>query len=294
VCSERTLLGALPSCAFWTGLFFAVGMQTAYCDADSLNRAYADRYLQLAVEQQKLYRIPASITLAQGILESAAGTSPLAVRGNNHFGIKCGAGWSGDTVLVDDDIKGECFRRYESADSSFADRVVFLSKARYRFLFDSLEVTDYKGWAFGLKRAGYATDTAYPARLIGLIERLALNRYDLTVLAQDTGATSVKQAEYRSGIASEPSKWDVVTVVKPGTDTSRWREALVSGWIYRTKAGESPLEVAAKTGIPLKLLQVYNNLDRNLMQFNEGQILVLNRYRFKKFLAEQGGQGKGL
>ncbi|NDC72744.1 MAG: hypothetical protein EBZ62_04725 [Sphingobacteriia bacterium] len=116
--------------------------------------------------------------MAQALLESAAGTSPLATEANNHFGIKCGKGWVGDSIHVDDDRPQDCFRKYAHPDSSYADRVVFLARPRYRFLFDSLSPTDYKGWAYGLKRAGYATDTLYPLRLISLIERLNLQSLD--------------------------------------------------------------------------------------------------------------------
>ena len=120
--------------------------------------AYRDKYKDMAIEQMKLHGVPASITLAQGMLESRNGLSRLATEGNNHFGIKCHKAWKGKKMYQDDDAKGECFRVYKSADHSFEDHSLFLRGARrYAFLFD-LEPTDYKGWAKGHKKAGYATD----------------------------------------------------------------------------------------------------------------------------------------
>ncbi|MFM7699298.1 MAG: glycoside hydrolase family 73 protein, partial [Bacteroidota bacterium] len=149
----------------WLFCLFSWG--TAFAGSqDSLQKAYIERYGDLARQHMVLHRIPASITMAQALLESAAGTSPLAIEANNHFGIKCGKGWVGDSIHVDDDRPQDCFRKYAHPDSSYADRVIFLARPRYRFLFDSLSPTDYKAWAYGLKRAGYATDTLYPLRLI--------------------------------------------------------------------------------------------------------------------------------
>ncbi len=139
---------------------------------------YIERYAELAVEEMYRSGIPASITLAQGLLESRYGQSELAVEGNNHFGIKC-HNWNGPKMYYDDDSKGECFRKYKSPQESFRDHSDFLRfRDRYRFLFD-LEPTDYKGWAHGLKKAGYATDPSYPQKLIKLIEDYELHKYDV-------------------------------------------------------------------------------------------------------------------
>ncbi|MDE6444383.1 MAG: glucosaminidase domain-containing protein [Muribaculaceae bacterium] len=138
---------------------------------------YIDRYCSLAVEHQTEYGIPASITLAQGLLESAAGRSTLASEGNNHFGIKCHKEWNGETMLRNDDKPDECFRVYNTPEESFRDHSLFLRRTRYLRLFD-LDVTDYKGWAKGLRECGYATDPNYAARLITIIERYALYTYD--------------------------------------------------------------------------------------------------------------------
>lgn len=140
-------------------------------------QTYIDQYRDLAIQEMLRYNIPASITLAQGLLESGAGKSELVRKGNNHFGIKC-HGWTGRTVYHDDDLTQECFRAYDNALQSFEDHSKFLVKgSRYRSLF-SLKRTDYKGWARGLKAAGYATNPAYADRLISLIELYKLYEYD--------------------------------------------------------------------------------------------------------------------
>ncbi len=234
---------------------------------DSVQQVYIKQYQALAMEHMRLHRIPASITLAQGLLESAAGTSPLALKGNNHFGIKCGMGWKGDSMHVDDDRLMDCFRVYAHPDSSFEDRVRFLGKARYRFLFDSLEVTDYRGWAIGLKKAGYATDTAYPPRLIGLIERLTLHRLDTLALAVPK--------------ATEEEMAPISVSPLYSADAEK------QGWIIVTRPGDSPLSVAERAGLPLVKLQAYNNLRRDENRFEPGRVLIINRYRYERELKSQ-------
>lgn len=138
---------------------------------------YINQYKDLAIEQMLRFRIPASITLAQGLFESAAGTSELTRKGNNHFGIKC-HGWTGRKVYHDDDEENECFRAYKDAYESFEDHSKFLSRQqRYSMLF-SLDVTDYKSWAKGLKKCGYATNPKYADKLIDIIELYKLYEYD--------------------------------------------------------------------------------------------------------------------
>ena len=140
--------------------------------------AYIDTYKGLAVEQMERYGIPASITLAQGLLESAAGQSELSRKANNHFGIKCGGSWNGPYVLRDDDARNEKFRAYSSPRESYEDHSVFLAtRSRYAFLF-KYKKSDYKAWAHGLKKAGYATNPRYAHLLIKLIHRYDLDRYD--------------------------------------------------------------------------------------------------------------------
>lgn len=146
---------------------------------------YIDAYKDIAMVEMQRYGIPASITLAQAILESGSGKGELTLKANNHFGIKCHKGWTGPSVTHDDDAKGECFRKYSHPNKSFEDHSLFLAnRARYDFLFD-LKQSDYKSWAKGLKKAGYATDPKYPTKLINIIERYHLNEYDKLVLKDD-------------------------------------------------------------------------------------------------------------
>jgi LysM repeat protein len=147
-------------------------------------KEYIEKYSSLAVKQMHQYKIPASITLAQGILESNNGNSRLAVKANNHFGIKC-HGWEGKKIFADDDKKNECFRNYKNVLESFVDHSLFLNKySRYEFLFD-YKITDYKSWAKGLKKAGYATNSKYPELLIKIIEENKLHQFDREKIDQN-------------------------------------------------------------------------------------------------------------
>ena len=146
--------------------------------AQNKTERYIEQYSQIAVDEMNRYNIPASITLAQGILESGNGESRLATEGNNHFGIKCHNNWNGKTIIEDDDEKGECFRKYPKATDSYRDHSLFLTeKGRYSFLFDYNQ-KNYKKWAKGLKKAGYATNPKYPSLLVDLIQKYDLRRFD--------------------------------------------------------------------------------------------------------------------
>jgi flagellum-specific peptidoglycan hydrolase FlgJ len=145
-------------------------------------KLYVASFHEIAKNSMKTHGIPASIILAQGILESGAGKGKLAQSANNHFGIKCHKGWTGDSVKHDDDAEQECFRKYAQPSESYKDHSLFLtSRSRYATLF-KLDKGDYQSWARGLKSAGYATDVKYPDKLIGLIERFELYKYDNEVL----------------------------------------------------------------------------------------------------------------
>ena len=224
-----------------------------YCiSAAQDNEAYIQKYCKIAMREMNDYGIPASITLAQGILESAAGTSRLAVKANNHFGIKCHNDWSGEKIYHDDDKNNECFRKYEHAEQSFIDHSQFLKdRARYSFLFE-LDKTDYKAWAKGLKQAGYATDPNYPKRLIELIERYELYKYD-------------KQ--------SFTSKEEGVK-----TPDKLAKEKNESGlkYVYVQK-GESYYTIAVKYNIPFGLIFSFNDVDRKTRQPEEGTIVYLQK-----------------
>ena len=146
---------------------------------------YVDNFKEIAQNNMRAHGIPASITLAQGILESGAGKGKLALSANNHFGIKCHKEWAGESVKHDDDAAQECFRKYEHPSESYRDHSLFLtSRPRYSNLF-KLDKGDYESWAKELKSAGYATDVKYPDKLIGLIERFELYKYDNEVLSRD-------------------------------------------------------------------------------------------------------------
>lgn len=177
-------------------LFFLVIGLTSSLQAQQRNARYLEyieRFNDLAIEQMRLHRIPASITLAQGLLESGAGYSELARKSNNHFGIKCGGRWNGPSVRHDDDARNECFRAYRHARESYEDHSDFLRRgARYAFLFQ-LDITDYKGWARGLKKAGYATDPSYANRLITIIEDYELYKYDRKGGAKKTEKVTVER-----------------------------------------------------------------------------------------------------
>lgn len=145
---------------------------------NDIQKEYIERYKDIAIEEMNQFKVPASITLAQGVLESNAGRSRLATKGNNHFGIKCHSGWKGKRIYEDDDAVGECFRKYKDPAFSYRDHSLFLTtRSRYAALFE-LDITDYKGWSKGLKKAGYATNPKYAHLLIGLIERHKLYKYD--------------------------------------------------------------------------------------------------------------------
>ena len=179
----------------------------------SIQERYIDKYSALAVSEMKRTGVPASITLAQGLVESGAGQSTLAVKGNNHFGIKCARSWQGDRMYHDDDAKGECFRVYPSVEASFMNHSDFLRyQDRYKSLFD-LDITDYKAWARGLKKAGYATNPQYAERLIKTIEDYRLYRFDTQVSDEDLPETPY-EVETPLEISPEEARAGIVVVEK--------------------------------------------------------------------------------
>lgn len=187
-------------------VWFLFSAYAAAAQQPALNQEildYIDKYSGIAVSEMKKHGIPASITLAQGVFESGWGKSKLSTQSNNHFGIKCKADWNGGKVYHDDDAPQECFRQYESVEHSYADHSKFLKESpRYAFLF-KLDITDYKGWAEGLKKAGYATNPQYAARLINLIELYELYEYD-------HGRKPHRPVAEKSHKKEEPKKQEVV------------------------------------------------------------------------------------
>ncbi len=181
---------------FFIPLLFVLLFSTL-TNAQTLNKEYKnyiEKYSQLAVKQQMEHGIPASIILAQGLLESSAGQSWLAINSNNHFGIKC-AEWQGDKVYMDDDKKDECFRKYDKVIDSYEDHSLFIKKRTWYASLFELSKTDYEGWAHGLKKAGYATDPSYAYKLISLIENYDLHQFDIAQSKTDIITSQSKERE---------------------------------------------------------------------------------------------------
>lgn len=217
---------------------------------------YINQYKDVAIEQMLKYRIPASITLAQGLLESGAGKSSLARRGNNHFGIKC-HGWKGATVYYDDDAKNECFRAYRNAYESYEDHSKFLvGSQRYSSLF-RLAVTDYKGWARGLKAAGYATNPQYANRLIDIIQLYRLDEYDHAKRFGKYKAHHGKGGYYAVGIQHQVYQF-------------------YDNYYVKAKSGDTFKTLSKELGVSARLLSKYNERDRNDI-LNEGDIIYLKK-----------------
>lgn len=205
---------------------------------------YIEKYSAMAIEEMYRSHIPASITLAQGILESGNGNSRLATQANNHFGIKCKTTWKGQTMYEDDDAPQECFRKYDAAIDSYRDHSDFLmNNKRYAFLFD-LDSKDYKGWAFGLKKAGYATNPQYPELLITFIEKHGLHKYD-----------EVKRSEEEEKELAEEKAEIIKTYGK---------EMMVNGVpAIIAKANESFAQIALNYDIKVYNLYKYNDLQKD-------------------------------
>ncbi len=260
---------------------------------------YIEKYSALAVQEMYRSGVPASITLAQGLLESRYGLSELAVKGNNHFGIKC-HNWTGGRMYHDDDARGECFRVYESADESFRDHSDFLRyRDRYKFLFD-LEPTDYQGWAHGLKKAGYATDPAYPKKLIKLIEDYRLHEYDGGKVVKrektDKKQSGKKQKqtvkkEVRSELPESPNSIEEAQPLDAKKrDTFRFplsRQMYSRNGVpfVRATKGESYASIAANNNLFLREILRFNDLDRE-QPLEPGTVVYLQ--------AKKKGAAKGL
>lgn len=202
---------------------------------------YINNFKEIAKEEMVLYGIPASIKIAQGILESGAGRGDLSLKSNNHFGIKCHTGWSGDKVHHDDDEAQECFRKYNDPKYSFRDHSLFLtSRPRYNDLF-KLKKDDYKGWAIGLRKAGYATDPKYPEKIIGIIERYELYKLDREAMGKE------------------------ISVLVTDTDKVN---------TYTVRPGDTLYSIGRRFNIPVDTLKQYNGLLSN--DISVGQVLYMN------------------
>ena len=287
-------------------LFLILIISCLTLQAQTRNKQYEDyikKYRELAVEEMKKYHIPASITLAQGLLESGAGQSTLARKSNNHFGIKCGSDWRGKTVSHDDDARGECFRAYKHPKDSYEDHSKFLAgRPRYASLFN-LNITDYKGWARGLKKAGYATNPRYADQLIGIIELYELYKYDdknylkwlkknpnphQTYIANDLLYIVVRAGDSWKSISQE---FDISQKkLRKYNDLYKGYALQVGDILYLEKknkkadkehivhvlrAGESMYSISQKYGIRLKNLYKLNKMDEDDSAPEIGTILRL-------------------
>ena len=215
---------------------------------------YIEKYAALAVKEMHKYKIPASITLAQGILESGNGRSQLATKSNNHFGIKCHTSWKGERVYHDDDEKGECFRKYVYVETSYNDHSLFLTqRKRYAFLF-KFGIRDYKSWAYGLRKAGYATDKKYPVKLLKIIKDYELYEFD-----------KIKKRNFNKEIkelndGDLPKKPEIIA--KPDS-------------IHIVEKGETLYSISRKYNMTVKDLKKINKLKSNTISI--GQRLLVRK-----------------
>lgn len=236
---------------FFSFLYMLSAMGAGQAKWNQVYQAYIDQYKDMAIEGMLKYGVPASITLAQGLLESGAGRGRLVRLGNNHFGIKC-HGWTGRTITHDDDEIGECFRAYDSALESFEDHCKFLrDRQRYRSLF-SLDRSDYRGWAHGLKRAGYATNPAYAQSLISRIELYRLYEYD-------------KAKHYDRFMAHHSGE----NVSVPATDAGRSAAGQLAGAHAIRKYNENYYVVARQGDTFKSLGKELDSSARKLAKYNE-------------------------
>lgn len=251
---------------------------------------YINTWKELAMSEMQRTGVPASITLAQGIHESMAGKSDLAQRSNNHFGIKCKSNWAGEKVYHDDDRRGECFRRYPSVEQSYVDHSDFLrNSARYGFLFQ-LDPTDYKEWAHGLKKAGYATNVRYPQILIKLVEDYNLQQYTLIAMGEKQRGDEVILVSNKTTPVIRELETTITTKEaeqpkQPGVDEEALAKKYPAGefHINNTKvifarSGTSLLVLANKYNIPLARLLDFNDLKQEDVLV-KSQLLYLQRKR---------------
>ena len=213
---------------------------------------YITKFKDIAMDNMKVYGIPASIVLAQGILESGAGRGDLAITANNHFGIKCHEGWNGESVKHDDDAAQECFRKYDNVSESYKDHALFLTgRSRYSKLFD-FSKGDYKAWARGLKAAGYATDPKYPDKLISYIQRYKLHQYDDKVLEVDYVLKSNQMIEDLK--------------IEPKNSKINRDKNLIS---YVVQKGDTLYSISKRFNLEIKELKEKNNLVENALSIGQ-------------------------
>jgi uncharacterized FlgJ-related protein len=230
----------------------------AHKDLTSLE--YIEQFKGIAIEEMNAYGIPASITLAQGLFESGAGNSDLAKFANNHFGIKCGSGWTGESYYKNDDNENDCFRVYSNPEESFRDHSTFLKKKNYARLFE-LDKNDYKGWAYGLKACGYATNPKYPQLLLNIIIKYQLDQYD-----RPEGEIAKIKREDRvldeiNDTANTPQQ-DSITKTPPDDK------------IYTVKQGDTLYNISKRFGITVDDLKELNRLPDTGIKIGQKLVVV--------------------
>lgn len=259
-------------------LAFTFGVKAQ--DAEII-RQYIDTYKELAIAEMQRTGVPASIKLAQGIHETMAGTSVLVQKSNNHFGIKCKSNWSGESVSHDDDARGECFRKYPKAEDSYRDHSNFLKNSpRYASLFN-LDPLDYSAWAYGLKKAGYATNPKYPVIIIRLIETYHLQDYSLVAMekmkrediaANNQSDTPAADTAFASELDAEAD--DEVAVVDYPSGEFKINDTRV---IFGSK-GTPVLLIAQQYNVPLNRLFEFNEM-KQVETLPKDQLVYLQRKR---------------
>jgi Mannosyl-glycoprotein endo-beta-N-acetylglucosaminidase/LysM domain len=244
--------------------------------AKTTRQEYINTYSKVAIQEMIHYHIPASITMAQACLESGNGNSTLAVDANNHFGIKCKGNWTGPTIRHDDDAPGECFRKYRNASDSYRDHSEFLTGGlRYQFLFD-YNIKDYKKWAYGLKKAGYATDPQYPERLLKIIEEFQLYKLDDHSVGSDGNVENASANRSRSLFSR-------IFKRRPNDQSSNpylLREVAKRNGAkaFFSKDGDTYEQLAAEFSIKPRALYRYNDVNPG-ERLEKGSIVYLQRKR---------------
>lgn len=257
-------------------LLILISFSTNAFSSKHSTRDYIRKYKKLAIAEMKKYRIPASITLAQGILESGNGNSTLARKANNHFGIKCHSDWKGKSMKWTDDKRNECFRKYKKVADSYRDHSKFLTnRGRYSSLF-RLKITDYAGWARGLQKAGYATNKKYSTLLIRVIEKNRLYRYDDKKYQRQVLRESDSTLYYEENKSLNSLKFEEKNV--PGVDRTVFTNNNVR-FIF-AKKGETFASIAKELKIYTWQLSKYNDLDKKA-KIKDGQILYIQAKKNK-------------
>jgi len=221
---------------------------------------YIERFKAIAIQEMNMYGIPASITLAQGLFESGSGNSDLAKVANNHFGIKCGSQWQGQAYYKDDDNANDCFRVYNNPEDSFRDHSEFLKKKNYARLFE-LNKDDYKGWAYGLKACGYATNPKYPQLLLNIIEKYNLDQYD-------RGEGEVQKIKREDRVLSQINN----NIGKPAEDSIA--QTPPDDKIYTVKQGDTLYNISKRFGITVDELKALNRMGDSSLKIGQKLVVV--------------------